>query len=160
MAQAAVCLLLLYLATPPAWLQPVDFAITSLSYMSQHEWGGCTLTAGECIGREVANGQGYSVLKYLAIWYGVKLPLFVLIGLIGSIYLYCRSFRDTRSGQHLIAAALAWPILAIAARNSTLYDGVRHTLFLCRWLWPRYSSVGRRLSGINGSGGSPAISCF
>jgi hypothetical protein len=128
--QGAICLLFLYLATPPAWLEPVGFAITSLRYMSRHTWGGCTLTAGKCIGREVANGQGYSVLKYLGLWYGVKLPLLVWIGLISAIYLYCRSFRGFRSGQHLVVAALAWPILAISIRNSTLYDGVRHTLFL------------------------------
>jgi hypothetical protein len=128
--QAAMCLFLLYLATPPAWLEPVAFAITSLDYMSQHEWGGCTLTAGECIGREVANGEGYSVPKYLGLWYGVKLPLLVWIGLIGSICVYCWSFRGFRSGHHLVVAALAWPILAISIRNSTLYDGVRHTLFL------------------------------
>ena len=128
--QGAICLLLLYLATPPAWLEPVGFAIRSLTYMSQHSWDGCTLTAGECIGREFASGQGYSVLKYLGLWYGVKLPLLVWIGLIGSIYLYCRSFSDSRSGQHLVVAALAWPILAVTIRNSTLYDGVRHTLFL------------------------------
>ena len=129
-AQAAICLLLLYLATPPAWLEPISFAIASLSYMSKHAWGGCTLTAGECIGRDFANGQGYSVLKYLGLWFGVTLPLLVWIGLVSSIYLYCRSFRDFRWSQHLVVAALAWPILAIAIRNSTLYDGVRHVLFL------------------------------
>jgi hypothetical protein len=128
--QGAICLLLLYLATPPAWLEPVDFAITDLRYMSQHGWGNCTLTAGECIGRDYENGNGYSVLKYLAIWYGVQSPLLFWVGFIVSIYLYCRSFRDFRSGQHLIVASLAWPILAIAIRNSTLYDGIRHTLFL------------------------------
>ena len=128
--QAAICLLVLYLATPPAWLEPVQFAIASLTYMSQHSWGGCTLAAGECIGRDFANGQGYSVLKYLGVWYGVKLPLLLWIGLIGAVYLYCRSFRDIRPDQHLVMAALVWPILAIAIRNSTLYDGVRHTLFL------------------------------
>jgi len=128
--QGAICLLLLYLATPPAWLQPVDFAITSLRYMSQHTWGGCTLTAGKCIGRDFENGKGYWVLKYLLLWYGVQSPLLFWVGFIVSIYLYCRSFRDFRSGQHLVVASLAWPILAIAVRDSTLYDGVRHTLFL------------------------------
>ncbi len=128
--QGAICLLLLYLATPPAWLEPVQFAVANLRYMSQHDWGGCTLSAGQCIGRDFQNGRGYSVLKYLGIWYGVQLPLLLWIGLIGAVYLYCRSFRDSRSGRHLVMASLAWPIVAIAIRNSTLYDGVRHTLFL------------------------------
>ena len=128
--QAAICLFLLYLATPPAWLEPFDFAKTNLIYMSQHNFPDCTLTAGACIGREWANGLGYSVPKYLGLWYGVKLPLLLWIGLLGSIYLHFRSFYPFRFGPHLIMGALAWPIMAISIRNSTLYDGVRHTLFL------------------------------
>jgi hypothetical protein len=96
--------------------------------MSAHFWSGCTLTAGQCIGRYT--GGGYSAIKYLALWYAVKLPIFLEIGLLTSIYLYVQSFHYARPCQHLIVAALAWPIFAVAARNSTLYDGIRHTLFL------------------------------
>src|SRR5581483_5705919 len=127
--QAAICAVLLYAFTPPAWPDPISFAVESLTYMSQHGWGGCTLTAGECIGRDYANGQGYSVLKYLGLWYGTQLPIVVWIGLAGSLYLYVRWFLRWRLVHHLIFAALTWPVLAIAIRNSTLYDGVRHTLF-------------------------------
>jgi hypothetical protein len=129
-AQALLFLLLLFIITPPAWREPFAFAITNISYMSQHEWGGCTLTAGQCIGREFDNGRGYSVIKYLGLWYGVQLPIFLGIGLLTSIYLYVRSIRLARACQHLVIAALVWPICAIAVRNSTLYDGIRHTLFL------------------------------
>lgn len=130
MLQAAFCVFLLYLFTPPAWLEPISFAVDNLAYMSRHNWGGCTLTAGECIGRDHADGQGYSVFIYLGLWYGTKLPILLWVGLIISIGLYLRSFLQWRLGHHLVVAALAWPVLAIAARNSTLYDGVRHTLFL------------------------------
>lgn len=129
-AQAAVFLLLLYVATPPAWREPMAFAVDNLTYMTQHAWGGCTLTAGECVGRDFQDGRGYSVLTYLGLWYGVKLPILLWIGLLVSIGLYVRSFRRAGSVQHLVMAALAWPIVAIAVRNSTLYDGIRHTLFL------------------------------
>lgn len=129
-SQAALCLFLLYLATPPAWPAPADFAIASLVYSSQHKWGGCTLTAGQCIGREADNGEGYSVFKYLGLWYGVKLPLLVWAGLIGSLLFYFRLFRQLRAEHHLLAVALCWPIAALGLRNSTLYDGVRHVLFL------------------------------
>jgi hypothetical protein len=129
-AQALLFLLLLFVVTPPAWREPFAFAITNINYMSQHDWGGCTLTAGACIGREFDHGRGYSVIKYLGLWYGVQLPLLLGIGLLASICLYVRSFRVARPSQHLLVAALAWPICAVAARNSTLYDGVRHTLFL------------------------------
>jgi hypothetical protein len=128
--QGAICVVLLYVSTPPAWPNPISFAVESLAYMSQHGWGGCTLTAGECIGRDHANGQGYSVLKYLGLWYGTQLPILVWLGLGGSLYFYVRRFLRWRLVHHLVFAALAWPVLAIAIRNSTLYDGVRHTLFL------------------------------
>jgi hypothetical protein len=129
-AQALLFLLLLFVVTPPAWREPFAFAIRNIHYMSQHTWGGCTLTAGHCIGREFDYGRGYSVIKYLGLWYGVQLPLLLGIGLLASICLYVRSVRLARPCQHLIVAALAWPICAVAARNSTLDDGIRHTLFL------------------------------
>jgi hypothetical protein len=128
--QATLFLLLLYVVTPPAWREPFAFAITNIKYMSAHTWGGCTLTAGQCIGRDFDNGQGYSVVKYLVLWYSVKLPIILWIGLLASIYLYIQSFRHARPCQHLIMAALAWPIFTVGLRNSTLYDGIRHTLFL------------------------------
>jgi hypothetical protein len=129
-SQAALCLFLLYVCTPPAWTAPAQFAVASLTYSSQHKWGGCTLTAGRCIGREVANGDGYSVLRYVGLWYGVKLPLLVWAALVSSVCLYFWAFRRLRVGQHLLVAALFWPIAAMAMRDSTLYDSVRHVLFL------------------------------
>jgi len=129
-SQTAFCLFLLYLATPPAWPAPAEFTIASLAYSSQHTWAGCTLTAGQCIGRAAASGEGYSVIKYLGLWFGVKLPLLVWVGLIGAVLFYFRSFRRLEAGHHLLVAALCWPIAALAIRNSTLYDGVRHVLFL------------------------------
>ena len=129
-SQAAICLFLLYLATPPAWPQPIQFTAASILYSSQHSWGGCTLTAGRCIGREAANGAGYSVFRYLGLWYGVKLPILLWIGLLGAIAVYLRKFRQLQMDQHLLVAALCWPIVAMGIRNSTLYDGIRHVLFL------------------------------
>lgn len=128
--QAAACIFLLYLATPPAWPAPAEFAIASLFYSSQHTWTGCTLTAGHCIGRQAADGEGYSAFKYLSLWYGVKLPLLAWGGLIGAAFFYFRSFLQQRATHHLVAIALCWPIAALGFRNSTLYDGVRHVLFL------------------------------
>jgi hypothetical protein len=129
-SQAAASLFLLYLATPPAWPEPVQFATASLIYSSQHDWAGCTLTAGRCIGREVANGDGYSAFRYLGLWYAVKLPVMILVGLFTAIFLYLWSFRQLRIEHHLLVAAICWPIAAIGIRNSTLYDGIRHVLFL------------------------------
>jgi hypothetical protein len=66
----------------------------------------------------------------LGLWYGVKLPVLVWIGLLSAIFLYLRYSRQLQVGQHLLVAALCWPIAAMEIRDSTLYDGVRHVLFL------------------------------
>jgi hypothetical protein len=129
-SQAVICLCLLYVATPPAWPAPVRFVVASLVYSSRHLWLGCTLTAGHCVGREAVDAEGYSVLKYLGLWYGVKLPVPIWVGLLSAIFLYLRSFRQLQVGQHLLVAALCWPIAALTIRGSTLYDGIRHVLFL------------------------------
>ena len=128
--QAALFLFVLYVATPPAWQEPFAFVTTSITYMSQHTLGGCTLTAGQCIGRDFDGGNGYSAIKYLGLWYAVQFPLLLAIGLLASICLYVKSFRQARPCQHLLMAAVVWPIAAVSLRNSTLYDGIRHTLFL------------------------------
>jgi hypothetical protein len=125
--QFVLFLLLLFVVTPPAWREPVAFAITNIKFMSKNPFGPCTLTAGQCISPYV---EAYSAIKYLGLWCGVQLPIFLGIGLLASICLYVRSFRYARPCQHLIMATLACPIFAIALRNSTLFDGIRHTLFL------------------------------
>jgi hypothetical protein len=76
-AQAALFLLLFYYATPAGWWDPFAFVIADLKYMSQHPWDGCTLTAGQCIGREFDN----SAINYLGLWYVVQLPIFLGIDL-------------------------------------------------------------------------------
>lgn len=128
-AHATLCLGLLYLATPPGWPAPAEFAIESVLYSSQHFWGGCTLTAGRCIGRLAANGEGYLAFKYLALWFAVKLPILMWAGFVGAAVFYLRSFRQLKAANHLVVAAFWWPIAALGLRNSTLYDGIRHVLF-------------------------------
>ena len=130
LAQAVAFLMLLYLITPPSWQEPLAFLHTYLEYTARFPWDGCTLTAGECIGPLYANGAGYSSLSYLALWYAVQLPILLQIGLVVAIVLYIRYFRTANLPKHVIAASLIWPIAVLAIENSTLYNGIRHTLFL------------------------------
>ena len=125
-----VFLFLLYLVTPPSWLEPVTFLWCNFTYMSQHLYSWCTLTAGECIGRNFNDGAGYSAAKYLSLWYAVQLPVLLQVGLLAAIILYVVRFRESKLVKHLIFASLLWPISVLAIKNSTLYDGIRHTLFL------------------------------
>jgi hypothetical protein len=130
LAQVSAFLILLYLITPPSWQEPVQFLWSNLAYMTQFPWTGCTLTAGQCIGANYRSGADYSALKYLGLWYAVQLPVLLQIGVLTAIVLYVRSFRMANPPKHLIAASLIWPISTLAIANSTLYDGIRHTLFL------------------------------
>jgi hypothetical protein len=126
-AQAIAFLVLLYLVTPPSWQEPVRFLLTNWQYMAHFPPGDkCTLTAGQCIG----DPAGYSALGYLGLWYAVQLPVLLQIGLLAAIVLYIRSFRTANPPKHLIAASFIWPITILGILNSTLYNGIRHTLFL------------------------------
>jgi len=123
-------LILLYIITPPSWQEPVEFVVSSVTYMSQHAWRGCTLTSGECIGPFFNAGVGYSAAKYLGLWYAVKLPLLLQIGLVAATIFYLVHVHEVPPVVHLIVASLFWPIVAMILRNATLYDGIRHTLFV------------------------------
>jgi hypothetical protein len=120
----------LYAVTPPAWREPLRFAAAAIDSMAQHAWPGCTLTAGACIGRNYHNATGYWALKYIALWHGAQLPLAVIVGLFAAGIAYVRRFPMLNWSKHVVAASMAWPLAAIAWRNSSLYDGIRHTLFL------------------------------
>jgi len=96
--------------------------------MAQFPGSGCTLTAGQCIGR--TNQAAYSVPSYLGLWYAVQLPVLLQIGLLLGIVLYIRSFRKANPLKHLVAASFIWPITIMIILKPTLYDGIRHTLFL------------------------------
>jgi hypothetical protein len=127
--QATIFILLLYISTPPAWTTPFEFVTTNLQYMSHHAWSGCTLTAGECIGRgSVERPNLYSPLRYMGLWYSAQMPLLYLFmaGVAFVMYLH----RAGDAVRHLLFASVCWPLIAIVWSQSTLYDGIRHTLFL------------------------------
>jgi hypothetical protein len=120
----------LYVVTPPAWTEPLKFGAAAMEMAAHFPSSGCTLTAGECIGRNYMGGAGYSAIGYLAKWYGAQLPLafIAVFALSGVIYVW--RFRSLDLNRHVVAASLVWPIAAITLADSTFYDGVRHTIFL------------------------------
>ena len=115
---------LVYLITPPAWLQPLTFLTASIDYMSSHQWGGCTLTAGTCIG--YTHGD-WSATDYLASWATVSLPVLLQVGLpIAGVLIL---IRGSWPGRMLLLAGLT-PVALMMVRNASLYDGLRHLVFL------------------------------
>jgi len=121
---AAAAALLLFAATPVAWVDPLGYLRAALDYMSRHAWNGCMLTDGRCIGKEDAD---WSPLAYLGEWGLAKLPLSYLVAFALAVPLVLRRPNATAG---LALATLLCFLAAIAIRGSTLYDGLRHVLFL------------------------------
>lgn len=115
---------LVYLATPAAWREPVRYLAETLVYLSRHAWPGCTLTAGTCM---APSAEGWSAAHYLALWAAVRLPVLVLLA-AGPAIVWAAWKGDARI--RIVLAALVVPIVLILVRNSSVYSGLRHVLFL------------------------------
>ena len=63
-------------AYPILWRDTFDNFLDAFNYMRKHPWGGCTLTLGECM-----QAQNLPP-RYIHEWLLVKLPVFVLLGLV------------------------------------------------------------------------------
>lgn len=112
-----------YIVSPAGWLEPIRFAIESVTYLSRHLWSGCTLTMGECLS---PSAQGWSTVDYLALWLMVRLPVVILLVAVpAALFLLVAGGKKER----IVVAATFVPITLIIIRNSTLYDGIRHILF-------------------------------
>ncbi len=71
------------------------------------------------------------LFQYLFTWYGLTLPLFILLGLL--VYLaFSRGIFKQYAIMPLSLAlfGVVFPVSYILYKNSTLYDGLRHTLFI------------------------------
>lgn len=115
---------LVYLSTPAAWREPVRYLAETLIYLSRHAWPGCTLTAGTCM---APSAEGWSAAHYLAIWAAVRLPVLVLLLALPAI-VWAAWKGDARI--RIVLAALILPLALILVRNSSVYSGLRHVLFL------------------------------
>lgn len=113
-----------YVITPPAWLEPVAFVIEALEFMAAHPWSACMITFGEYT---CPNSEEWSTLGYLTAWLSVRLPLAIIF--ISPLAIIALLVNGGFQGRFIVLTML-FPLIAITARNSTLYDGIRHTLFL------------------------------
>jgi hypothetical protein len=114
----------IYLITPASWLQPVQFAIDSVSYMGRHPWRGCMTTFGECLS---PTSPDWSVAAYLAPWLLVQLPTLIIVAVLPAVF-YLVVVGGER--ERWLVAAAGFPLTLLIIRNSTLYDGTRHILFV------------------------------
>lgn len=113
-----------YLLTPASWLEPIDFLVSNLIHFSRYAWKGCTLTAQRCL--QPSNAD-WSALSYLALWIWAQIPFAILLLLVpATAFTVIRG--DAR--ERLLLLLMTVPVALIVVRNSTLYDGLRHVLFV------------------------------
>jgi hypothetical protein len=116
------------LLIPISWHDPRELLLV-FSTMSHYPWMGGTLTAGESM-----QSNQLPVFRYLLDWLGVKLPLVSLLGLAVALPAYRQSRLRLSPSQGIGWAALGGAplliMLALALAQVTLYDELRHVLFL------------------------------
>jgi hypothetical protein len=113
----------LVVITPASWPEPVAFFQEAVRLMSRHPWGGCMLTDGVCIGPQQ---EDWSAGSYLWQWALVQMPIVLLVGIVPATFV-----AAWRGGPSLVVAGTLWfAVAGIVVRNTTLYDGLRHVLFL------------------------------
>jgi hypothetical protein len=106
---------------PWAQAAPLSRPFDALSRASDYrEWDSNVIFAG--LDYQASDLPG----SYLPTWFIISMPPVVLVGLILSIVSPARGWGLRRLA---LAAVAALPIALIVLRHSTVYDGMRHTLF-------------------------------
>lgn len=136
LAIAAASLLLTYLATPQAWVAPFDYLADSIRRMANFQWKSCMRAAGRCYG--IADAD-WSPITYLAQWTLAKVPLAYLAAWAAALVL---ALRRPRLDALLPFAVVTLFLASIAASGSTLYDALRHVLFLLPMLMVATAAAG------------------
>lgn len=110
---------------PYAQAQPLTRPVTAFIKTTQLDWarGFDVLFAGQNL------GAGALPWTYVPVWLGMALPPVVIIGVLLSWLVVRRGLQQAVPWLGLLAFAAA-PVLAAIVRNATIYDGIRHLLFV------------------------------
>lgn len=123
LAAVALGVLLLGVGFWP-WAQgaPLIRPVEALLGMASYPWAGGVLF----------NGEGYSAPNlpwhYPLAWLLISTPPVVLVG--AALSIFASRDRAWSLRTHVLWALAAFPVLMIIIRDSTLYDGIRHLLFI------------------------------
>lgn len=120
----AVLLVALLLGTifwPWAQVSPLARPFEALGRASEYPWDGAVLFGGE----EILASDLPST--YLPTWFLIATPPVVLAGLLWSLVVRVRGWAW---GRLAMWSAAVLPIAYIIVHNSTVYDGLRHALFV------------------------------
>ncbi len=125
---ALISYLTIVLLYPTSWDNPIGFIRETLLFHANHHWAGAVLFKGETV---LASELPW---HYLPSWLLISTPV-VLIALfvLGTVILIRRyttlSILQRAALILLYIQILFFPIVAIV-KKSTIYDGVRHFLFI------------------------------
>jgi hypothetical protein len=113
---------------PILWHNPFEL-INALAFMSSHPWLGDTLTAGKLVEPKT------HLLFYIAAWQLVKLPIFVIAGLlIASYFMLQELLRGEGRDRYKAISALYLSVLTIIGllllQRVALYNELRQILFI------------------------------
>jgi len=113
---------------PILWHNPFEL-INALTFMSKHPWLGDTLTAGKLV-----EPKTYLIF-YITAWQLVKLPIFVIVGLLLASYFMLRDFkRGELDDRYKAISALYLAVLTIIGllilQRVALYNELRQILFI------------------------------
>jgi hypothetical protein len=123
-----VCLVVIATTLPLPfwpWLQrePYLGLLSAVRDVSHFEWRGTTLFLGE---------DAHSMRlpwSYVPVWLLISMPPVVLAGAAIAV-VAARVRPEARIGLLGVVGAVLFPIAYVIARHSTLYDGLRHLLFV------------------------------
>ncbi|MBS1819255.1 MAG: hypothetical protein JSU08_15075 [Acidobacteria bacterium] len=110
---------------PYAQAQPYVRPLTAFVKTTQLDWarGFDVLFDGQNL------GAGDLPWTYVPVWLGISLPPVILVGVVASWLVVRRGLQEAVAWLGLLAFAAA-PVLAAIVRHATIYDGIRHLLFV------------------------------
>ena len=135
-ARASIVVALSFIVLYPWWpygqANPVARSIEALAEISRYPWDGNVLFNGDFI--RAAELPWF----YLPVWMGITLPPILPLMLLAGAVLAAarltnlsRQWRSSRlAGIALVFFAAIFPVVYVIAKDSILYDGMRHLLFV------------------------------
>ena len=117
----------IYLLTPVAWFDPINFIIYNFKFFSILPWNQCTIIFEKCLGIDERLIENWSVLFYLFSWFLIQLPEITIIAF--PLIIYFITFYKNNIFR-LIFLFLLFPIILLTIKNSLLTDGIRQLLFI------------------------------
>jgi hypothetical protein len=115
--------IVLYILTPSAWLEPINWLSKALSIQFDHNWSGSTLTNGEFVIAEEMNRT------YLLNWFFYKLPLIFHASFLCYIYIKLKKIKLNLLTE-LSFTFIALTFITFSIIRPGVYDGLRQFLFL------------------------------